>query len=155
MWSLGTLIAFPACVIVTIALVVAGFVFRSRMLNEPEDKFLNDRGLFRGLSWGAFGLALVVGILTAGSMYPYNADYHKWENQSGTVAKVSARFLGDGDKGTTQRFVVKFTDGRERSCDDTRCSLVEVGDRLTLSCKRHWQYAGEDGWDCNYIRRAS
>ena len=33
-----------------------------------------------------------------------------------------------------------------------------VGDRLQLACLRTWQYAGTDGYDCNFTsvtRRAS
>lgn len=99
-----------------------------------------------------FLIALILAACPVVGYYPYDAQYHRWETVQGQVEKVSSRFLGDG-KSTTQRFVVRFADGRERSCDDTRCSLVKVGDSLALSCKKHWQYAGQAGWDCNYSGR--
>lgn len=150
MWSLGVLIG--GSILALIALVgLAGVILGVWVKATDRD---GDGGGWPiiGLGVGVILFAVVWAAAPFIGFYPYKAEYHHWETQQGTVEKVSARFLGDG-KSTTQRFVVLFTDGRERACDDTRCSLVQPGDHLTLSCKRHWQYAGEDGWDCNYVRR--
>lgn len=91
-------------------------------------------------------------MLVAVGMWPYKADYHRWTAHSGTVSDVNRRMIADGNS-TSQKYVVRFTGSRqEYGCQDTRCALIRPGDRIDLACKRAWQYAGTDGWDCNFIR---
>jgi hypothetical protein len=148
-WSLGTLIGFPLGIFA--ALIGAVLVWVCIRWWKRE----------RGASYGDGPLAIVgivVGsLMVAGAligtgvgMWPYSAEYHQWRTTTGTVQAVGSRLLGDGT-GTTQRFVVTLAGIGQRSCDDTRCAEVKVGDRLTLSCKRAWQYSGTPGYDCNYL----
>lgn len=139
-WSLGVLILVP----VTLVCLLIGFAFV--IWGAITDDYDSGLGFFGGL------LIIVVTVAAAGfGFYPYHTQYHKWHTSTNTVKSISSRFLGS-DSGTTQRFVVGFGNGELRSCDDTRCALVKVGDKLTLSCKRAWQFSGTDGWDCNYVK---
>lgn len=144
-WSLGVKIGGPiAAVIVFLALayVIAMATWRP---DNPSDRA--DRPWW--LAGGVVALLIALAV-PAGFFYPWSAEYHQWVPKHGTVAEIGSRFVG-ADKSTTQRFVVRLDDGGQYACDDTRCSLVKVGDLLSLSCKRHWQFAGTDGWDCNYV----
>lgn len=110
-----------------------------------------DGGLWLGL------VAALVFLFTAALFVPitwppFAAQYHRYVPKSGTVAAVTSRFLGDGSGGTQQKFAVRFTTGQVVGCEDTRCSQVREGDRLTLMCERAWQWAGVPGWDCNWGR---
>lgn len=139
--SIGVLVGVPVvaiCLIVGVALIYLGV----RTDNSYGD------GSF--LMWGGIATVVITVGIAAYGFYPYSGEYHRWHETSGKVTEVSSRFLG-GDKSTTQKFVVRFANGDERGCLDTRCALVKVGDRLTLTCKRQWQFAGQDGWDCNYV----
>lgn len=142
-WSLALKIATPILLVLIVGCTVAGVISLRRWWKP-------DREL--AVFFGIIPLALA-GILLIGGLvgfYPYSAQYHQWQPVVGAVTQVDSRLLG-GDDSTTQRFVVTFASGQQRSCDDTRCSQVRVGDTLGLSCKRHWQYTGTDGWDCNYV----
>lgn len=151
-WSLGVLIGLPAAgVVALICLAVAVLCFLGA--RGANDGPYGDRGFLLGSGAGAVVALLAVVVLTGWLEWPWSADYHRWHTTTGTVTSVSSRLLASDQQngGTTQRFVVELAGVGERSCDDTRCSLVKVGDRLTLSCKRAWQYAGEHGYDCAYV----
>lgn len=144
-WSLGTAVGFPI-LLLSIAVLAVGGIWLVRRSRSVDDDF--DRKTVVGLGVGLLigALAFIVG--TAIGMYPYNAEYHQWREDTGTVTSMDSRFTA-----ATQRVVVTLDDNRQRSCDDTRCAEVQVGDVLTLSCKRAWQYTGTDGYDCNYVGR--
>jgi hypothetical protein len=151
-WSLGTLIGLPLLILLAVACVVAAIIFGRKARKMKGDNDYDAPLMF----W--IGVACWVGLIctiggTLWGMYPYSAEYHQWQTTQGTVEKVGSRFLSSDTEGggSTQRFAVTFTDGRQRSCDDTRCSQIEVGDILTLSCKRAWQFTGTPGYDCNYV----
>lgn len=148
-WSLGVLIGGPISLIIIGALVWI-------VIWGLRDKQPTDYGWTRGKFawfWGSILLAITL-IVVALAYFPYKAEYHQWRPVNGTVVNVSSRILGsDGD--INQRFVVQFTNGELRSCDDTRCSLIKKGDKLFLMCKKSWQFSGESGYDCNYVRRES
>lgn len=138
-WSIGTLVGLPIAAIIVIALLVlAGVALYGRE---------------KGIGGKFLALALGIALFTGWAMYPWQARYHRWEPKTGTVESVNKRLISDGDKSMSERFVVRWrgADG-EYGCDDTRCALVRPGDRLTLLCKREWQYAGVDGWACNFGR---
>jgi hypothetical protein len=155
--SLGVLIGLPVAsllVLAGLACLIAGIRLRvKRGLWTTEN--------FDVPAWGvaATGIVVVVAtlVVTGFTMWPWTAEYHEWQTVSGTITGVNSRLLASGTEGggSTQRFVVQFAgDGRQYSCDDTRCALLHKGDQLTLSCKRAWQYTGTPGYDCNYIDSA-
>ena len=51
-----------------------------------------------------------------------------------------------------EKFVVRYEDGggQQFGCTDTRCASVKPGDTLTLACKRAWEWAATDGYDCRF-----
>lgn len=148
-WSLGTLIGLPvAGLLALVCLVVAGLcVYGWRTERGSDREFMGWSAL------GALGCLLVVLASTAFAYWPFQAEYHRWHVTTGRVAAISSRLLASDTQGggTTQRFVVELAGVGERSCDDTRCATVKVGDQLTLSCKRAWQYAGTHGYDCAFV----
>lgn len=102
---------------------------------------------------GGVGALLVTLAVTAFTMYPFSAEYHQWRQHTGTVSVISSRLLSAGDgKSTEQKFVVRFAgSAQEYGVNDTRAAAVKVGDQLTITCKRAWQFSGTDGYDCNYV----
>lgn len=155
-WGLDVLIGLPVAGVFALvgfgALVTGLWMFKKRTRKSTGFSFKEYN--LPAKSWFFSGLALLVVTvgITASTMYPYEAQYHQWKPVNGTVGDVQARLLADGNGGATQRFVVRLDGGeQEYACDDTRCALLKVGDFLELSCVREWQYAGTDGWACNYF----
>ena len=146
-WSLGTLIWLPIAALLVIGLVAVG----AWLLHVRSTLSDYDRTPAAWLAAAALFTALLTAGGTALGMWPYSAEYHQWRETSGTVAEIDSRILSGANGGPTERFVVTFDDGSQRSCDDTRCAQVEEGDELTIACKRLWQWAGTHGYDCNYI----
>lgn len=138
--SLGLSLGLPLAIVGILALVAVAYYL------------LRVSPAYDARGWGicilACALALVV--LTGWRMWPWEYEYHSWRNETGQIAEISSRLIGSSSS-LQQKFVVRFTDGRERGCEDTRCSLLREGDTLTLRCKRSWQFAGTDGWDCAYV----
>jgi hypothetical protein len=144
--SLGTIIGLPVLLILIIAAAVTGALFWRARRGDSDDLF------WAGFAIAAWGTAACLIIGTAIGMWPYKGEYHAWSTTSGTVKAVDSRLVSAGDKGgMNQRFVVTFTDGRQRACDDTRCTTVKPGDMLTLKCKRAYQWGATPGWDCNWL----
>lgn len=148
-WSLGTLLGLPAFAII-IVLLLAGGVWTLLVCVHRADSY--DVGLFRMLGIGSLVAAVLVAVIAAWGFYPYHAEYHQWTVTSGTVTEVNSRLIGKDGGGSTQRFVVNIKGVGDRGCDDTRCATVKVGDVLTLTCKREWQFAGTDGYGCNFVK---
>ena len=152
-WSLGVLVGLPVAAAIVAALIVASRYAAHRSHTASGIMADDDRKLLRGLSIASLAATAVPVGITALTMWPYSAQYHRWEPKTGVVGSVSKRLIGDGDNGMSQRFVVSYREsGRQYGCDDTRCALIRPGDRLTLMCKREWQYSGTDGWSCNFGR---
>ena len=148
-WSLGTLIWLPICALL-VAASIAGIWWAHRWLTREKAKdgpsITRYVGEARSVLIGLYAAVVLLVGGTALGMWPYSAEYHQWRDTSGEVQGIDSRLLN----GATERFVVTFTDGRQRSCDDTRCAQVREGDELTLACKRAWQWSGTHGYDCNY-----
>jgi uncharacterized SAM-binding protein YcdF (DUF218 family) len=97
--------------------------------------------------------ALIVGGIGTWTAFPFSGQYHRYVPESGVVTAVGSRFLASDTNGggSTQKFVVTFTDGRSYGCLDTRCANVTKGDHLTLLCEREFQFnAPNEGWNCNW-----
>jgi apolipoprotein N-acyltransferase len=106
---------------------------------------------FAAIGGGLVGLVVCALALTA-SWFPFKAQYNRYVPVAGTVQQISSRILGDGNNSVTQRFVITFRDGRQRACDDTRCSLVRAGDFVVELCERDFQLnTPAEGWNCNFI----
>lgn len=110
-----------------------------------------------GLQWFAFwaGILGLCGVLIGGlvGMYPYDMAYHSWRVHQGTVAQISSRLLSAGDNGgSNQKFVVTFRGSPQAyGVNDTRASLVKVGEHLRVTCIRTHQWGGGvDGYDCRW-----
>ena len=145
--SLGIIIGLPILAVILIALAIAFFVFRAWAKTCDE----YDRGLVVAFKWGALTAAVSTVTAAAFVFWPFKWEYHSWQKTTGTVQTVSKRLMSTGDKSMEERFVVQFTDGRQRACDDSRCSLLRPGMTLTLRCKRAYQWGATPGYGCNYV----
>ncbi len=142
-WSLGVLVGLPVLgvlLLIAIGLTIFGVLMW----------FRGDYGDWLFLAVPSGVVAVIFALVVVLGFYPYKAEYHQWRTTSGEVTAVKSRILGSGD-GINQRFVVRIEGTGYRSCDDTRCADVEVGDMLTVTCKRAWQFTGTDGYDCNFV----
>lgn len=106
--------------------------------------------IFTGVS-----VALLLGLPWA--FFPWSAQYHRYVPKTGVVDNIGARFTSGTDSGDTSgaigSYVVQFAGSTTRyDCLDNRCALARRGDRLTLSCIRHFVWSGVPGWDCNFVR---
>lgn len=151
-WSLGSLIAFPIFAFLWL-LCVAVFLI-AVVVAIRSDKGSDDRGV--GITF-AFGSAFIGTIILAVvasplGMYPYKVEYHKWIPHDGAIGKIAERQVSTGD-GMETKYVVQFEgSGQQYGCNDTRCALLEPGDYLALSCKKVWEWAATDGYDCRFVK---
>lgn len=138
--SLGLLIGLP----VAIFFFVAGLVVAK--VGRPYDEF--DAKL---VYWGGLLVAAIALLAAALSFWPYKWEYHSWASVDGRVDKISSRLVSAGDKGgSNQRFVVVI-DGTAYGVDDTRASLLKVGDTVHLKCKREYEWgAANNGYGCRW-----
>lgn len=153
--SAGLLFGVPVAVLVVIVcLALAAVVWVKTLPHERKGGYGNYRydGL-GGVILGAFGVAIVTVLLTALLMWPWKYDYHHWVDVQGTVQKVSSRLVSAGDKGgSNQRFVVVLN-GKAYGVDDTRASLLKVGDPVKLRCKKEYEWGSSlsaNGWACKW-----
>src|SRR5437879_2637431 len=110
--SLGIIIGLPIATVLFLVCVGAFFVLR--YWAKDDDDFTLPK-------WGAVGVALVIVGIAAIAFWPWKWQYHSWKLTTGTVQTVSKRLVSTGDKTMEERYVVQFSDGRQRACDDTRC----------------------------------
>jgi hypothetical protein len=156
-WTLGVLIGLPFAILGAV-LLLAGVAWAVWMLrHEPTDPY--DGHILHWVLFACTGLGLlglVIGCLFG--YWPYKAEYHQWRHHGGDISALGQRFVGNGDGGTDQKFVVSFKGNPQQyACNDTRCALLHVGDHLDLSCLRKYVYSSTSGYDCNYVasRKAS
>ena len=139
-WSLGVLIGLPLGVLIVVLLL--GLTVWMAYENEIR------------LSLSMLALAAGGVIMIGWAMYPYSNEYHQFRAVSGTVERIDKRLISSGDS-MQDKFVVRFEGSDlQFGCDDTRCSQVDPGDALELSCKREWQYTGTDGYNCRFTSTA-
>jgi hypothetical protein len=147
-WSLGVLIGLPVVVIIVLA-AIGGAGLSLAWAARQRSSYASREGAV--LAWVFLGVALITVAVAAWLFYPYEAEYHQWREVSGTVETVDSRLLPSGDA-VQEKFVVRFEgDRQEFGVEDTRAALLEPGDQLTVTCKRAWQFAGTDGYDCRWI----
>lgn len=144
-WSLGTLIWLPVLVVIVAALVVAAVWLHRHSWDEL------DRAPARLVKWSCVATAVIIMGVTASpaGMWPYDKEYHAWWTVHGTVTSVDKRLISDSDNGISERYVLGVA-GQPFGVDDTRAATARVGDTVTLSCKREWQYAASSGWACRW-----
>lgn len=120
-----------------------------------EIAFRNRSGGPDGLGWITAGIATVIGLIVGGIaafvFFPYQSVYFKYQPISGTITQqVSSRFINEGSQGgTTQNFLV-YINGNPYRCDDTRCSGLQKGMKVTLMCEKQYQFNATAGWSCNW-----
>lgn len=147
MWSLGLIIGLiTAGLIVAACALLAVIWYRAA---ENQDRWsIDDYKVYARI---AVTVAVVTVLVTAMFTFPWEKQYHYWDDKAGVVAEIESRLLKDGD-GMSEKFVVRYEGStQEYGCEDTRCALVKPGDELTLRCMRVWEYSGTDGWDCSYV----
>lgn len=142
--TIATIIVIP---ILLVVFLIAALLFKGLAHREDRTDKYNDYWFYKVpsvLSFAAIPLTLAI---TTWAMYPWNWEYHSYNEHSGTVKTVN------NQGGMNTKFVVTFTNSfQEYGVDDTRMASVKNGDKLTITCVRIWQYAGTDGYDCNYVR---
>lgn len=105
------------------------------------------------------GLAAVVIIAATfwwGMAFTTSADYHAWNAKTGEVEQVSKRLIAT-DSGMSERYVLKI-DGQPFGVDDSRASLAKEGDKVSLLCKKDYQWGvprEAHGWACRWNGVAS
>jgi hypothetical protein len=84
-------------------------------------------------------------------LFPFQPAYWHYDIYSGTVVSVSSRFVSNSSgNGSSQKYVVQLTNGDALGCLDTRCALLQPGDKVELECEKQWEWNGQPGYDCNW-----
>jgi len=96
-------------------------------------------------------LAILIGIIQALMMIPYDVKYWSWYTTSGTVSEITNRTLDVTDDDITQQFIVHLA-GVETPfyMTDPRITSLE-GKDVTLLCGVSWVDFGHaaDRWRCD------
>lgn len=142
-WSGGVVFGLPALLVLLAFCIVLAFLCFRDVKKDPYSD-----GIIFGVVFGICAIALAIGMVIG--YWPLKGEYHQWNNKSGLVQSVSSR-VKNTDETVIRDYVVLYADGTRLNCDDRRCGLVEPGDRLTLTCKRKWNYAGSDAWECKWV----
>jgi hypothetical protein len=150
--STGLLIGLPVLTLAALVLAAASFIGIRVACHPSTDDIDAPIWLGGGIVAGLACLSVVIGSLIG--FWPYKMEYHAWYPVAGNITSVSQRLVSQG-KSMEQRYVVQFTDGRQRACDDTRCSLLKPGMYLELKCIREYQWGGTPGYSCNFVRSHS
>jgi hypothetical protein len=130
---------------------VAAIALGVRLRRATDDEY-GDRRFFGAVAIVAGSVVLAVTLsLSVAGFWPYDMEYHRYRHVAGVVDQTEARMLADGGGGTTQQYAVRLReDASIYRCDDSRCSLLKPGDRLSLWCIREWVYASTPGWGCQF-----
>lgn len=146
-WTIGTLIGVPVTILLLLACIVAAVIFLVKMKSVRYD-----RSFYRWSAVISLGFFVAVLVISLISFWPLKAEYHQYRHVTGTVQKISSRLLSAGDKGgTNQKFVIVFRGSPQQfGVDDTRASLVRVGDTIHVNCIRSYDYGATAGYDCKW-----
>jgi hypothetical protein len=144
--SIGLIVAFPLMILIILAFIGLGIWFKK----HKWGRFDEGMGIYG--PWICWGLALFFVLGTAYVMFPYKAEYHQWQDVSGTVSSTNSRFLAASDgKSTEQKFVLTFEGSDQQfGCNDTRCATLREGDWAKIACKRTFQFFSTPGYDCRF-----
>lgn len=157
---IGTIVAGILFILAAVAFIAGMYFWRSERRPRKADANGYYRRGYDGSDgmwlafWSAVVAVIVLGVY-AFAMFPFGAEYHQWRSTSGVVESVASRQVSDGDSGMQTKFVIKYRDGGERGCTDTRCSLVQPGDEVELKCRKVWQWQATPGFDCNWVNRVA
>jgi hypothetical protein len=150
----GTIVGIIAMAVIGLV-CLAGVVIGLLMLFKPRPYESHDR--FTG-GWLAFWSILAL-LISAGvyvwAMWPFAYAYHHWIPTRGTVESVSKRIVSDGDN-ISEKYVLKFTDGRLRAVNDSAAGSLKTGDPVSLRCKKAYDFGvprSAHGWDCKWAGR--
>lgn len=112
-----------------------------------------------GKNWVHASIAAGIALITVGTwvwaMWPLKYDYHHWVPVEGNIQQINKRIVSNGDSGISQRFVVVMN-GHPYGIDDTRATLLKVGDHVVLRCKKEHEWGTPlqaNGWACRWAGR--
>jgi hypothetical protein len=94
---------------------------------------------------------IILGFWWWGMAFTTSSDYHAWNVKQGTVEQMSKRLIAT-ENGMSERVVFKI-DGQPYGVDDTRATLVKVGDTVSLRCKKDYEWGiprEAHGWACRW-----
>jgi membrane protein implicated in regulation of membrane protease activity len=134
-WTLGVLIGYPIAGLILLAAIIATVL----MFRFDEEM----------MGWFGIVAIVIVSVAVAAASYPWKPEYHQFRTVQGPVQEVGKRLIAE-DKSMSERYVLKIN-GQAYGVDDTRASLVKVGDTVTISCRRDWQYASTSGYVCRWV----
>ncbi|HSV40039.1 MAG TPA: hypothetical protein VLI04_14870 [Nocardioidaceae bacterium] len=150
-WTLGVLVGWPVTLVIVAGFASAAYALFRRSKALKANSSYADHRLPLVFGWAAAATAVFIFGAVALSSFPYGAQYHQWRPVSGTVASIDSRLVA-GSSAADEKFVVTFEGGRQQyGCSDTRCAGIDVGDDLSLSCIRKWEWAAVGGYDCRYV----
>ncbi|HVX24227.1 MAG TPA: hypothetical protein VG992_02695 [Candidatus Saccharimonadales bacterium] len=146
-WTMGVYVGLPIGILVLAICVIMVAIGILTLLRS--DDYYNNGGFltFVGTAIGVITLAVM-----AFAFFPFHAAYHQWRPVSGTVTQLGSRVLSSDDNATNQQFALVINH-QNYSCSDARCSLVKVGDYVSLSCIKSNVNGGVDANTCNFVAR--
>jgi len=78
---------------------------------------------------------------------PYNPHYWFYDEHSGTIDRISNRFVDASGDVSSDTYVVTL-DGKALTVDDPRILGYDVGESISLNCLPVWVYGGGDRYEC-------
>lgn len=141
-WTLGVLIGLPVAVIIILIAFFGGII-----LAAISREILP---LLVGLA-----AAVIVAVITGIVMWPWQTEYHRYQDVTGTVTGVSHRVVtsGSGDSKKIEDKYVVSVQGTDKDFGilDTRASLLKQGDTVHLRCLRVYEFrSSNNGYDCKW-----
>ena len=93
------------------------------------------------------------GILNYGFVNAYNQYWNRYDI-TGTITRASGRFTNADSSSIDFKpsFEIVDSEGKKilLNCDDTRCTTLEIGDKVTFNCYLQKQRMGSDEIECRY-----
>ena len=147
-FTLGVFIGLPIAGLFVVGFALLGMWLRKK--SENVEDF--DAPYLKTFGWISTVVSVIIILAVVVGYYPYGNQYHQFQPKYGTVTAIDKRIVSAGSSSMQEKFVVTFEGSKQQyACMDTRCATIEVGDDLSLSCIREWEYSATDGWDCRYV----